>query len=110
MPSTCAALTSAPCLRRAAIFANSFFSAASANGAPDWAMAEPLRIRSARLVAVNRTIAVDSDTMLLQQAPTVCEDCLHQAHNSRLDPTTASHTLDPLQRRRRSHKSRQARP
>src|SRR5262249_22507129 len=41
MPSACAALTSAPCLRRAPIFDWSIFSAASANGAPDWATAEP---------------------------------------------------------------------
>src|SRR5437870_10426702 len=57
MPSTWGTLTSTPCLRRAAILARSFFSAASASGALDWANAGPLTSDNQTRAATPRRIA-----------------------------------------------------
>src|SRR5690242_10781082 len=63
MPSAWEVLTSAPCLSRAATFARSCFSAASANEAADWACDEPLPSKNTISPAANtrfQLIARDS--------------------------------------------------
>src|SRR5262249_54776171 len=70
MPSTWEALTSTPCLSSVPSFARSFFSAASANGAPDWAAAEPASSNNTRPAAPKRflPIAVDSELVAIAVA------------------------------------------